>query len=178
MIHQLTGLSALRGGRLAEAQAANAKIRTLGTRNLVDAACKAGARRLIAQSIAWVYAPGPLPHREEDALDVPVDGPVPVTVQGIVALEGAVLSTSALEGVVLRYGHFYGPGTGNEAPGSQLPVHVDAAAYAALLAIERAPAGSTYNIAESNDVVSTERARVELGWDDSFRLTETRKPAP
>ena len=56
--------------RMAEGIARNARIRSEGTRNLVAAALAAGTRRLIAQSIAWAYAPGSKPHAEEDPLDM------------------------------------------------------------------------------------------------------------
>jgi nucleoside-diphosphate-sugar epimerase len=67
VIHQLTDLSEVRDPATRPAALArNARIRDEGTRNLVTAARQAGARRLIAQSIAWVYAPGPRPYREDD----------------------------------------------------------------------------------------------------------------
>jgi nucleoside-diphosphate-sugar epimerase len=112
VIHQLTGLSALKAGRVEEGVAENAHVRTVGTRNLVDAALAAGVRRMIAQSIAWVYAPGRVPHVESDPLNVAADGTTPVTVQGVVALENAVLKSPPLEPNVLRYGQLYAPGTG------------------------------------------------------------------
>jgi len=62
VIHQLTALPPrLDPALMDEALKANARIREEGTRNLVRAAQAAGSRRLIAQSIAWVYAPGPQP---------------------------------------------------------------------------------------------------------------------
>jgi hypothetical protein len=70
---------------------------------------------------------------------------------------------------VLRYGQFYGPGTWNAAQAGPLPVHVDAAARAAALAVETQYSG-IYNIAEENGLVSTEKARRELGWSADFRL--------
>jgi hypothetical protein len=57
---------------------------------------------------------------------------------GIVALERLTLSSPPIEGVVLRYGYLYGPGTGADLAGEAPPLHVDAAASAALLAIKRA----------------------------------------
>jgi len=74
------------------------------------------------------------------------------------------------EGVdcVLRYGQLYGPGTHAERPSNLAPLHVDAAAYAALLAVDRG--AGTYNIAEENPHVATERARRELDWRPEFRL--------
>ena len=77
--------------------------------------------------------------------------------------------TACLEGVVLRYGQFYGPGTWNTAQNGPLAVHIDAAAHAALLAVEAKHTG-IFNIAEENGLVSIERARCELGWSPAFRL--------
>jgi nucleoside-diphosphate-sugar epimerase len=58
VIHQLTDLALIRDpSRLAEALTRNARLRTEGTQNLVATALEAGTRRVIAQSIAWVYAP-------------------------------------------------------------------------------------------------------------------------
>jgi len=69
-----------------------------------------------------------------------------------------------LDGIVLRYGQLYGPGTGTDAPTGASPVHVDAAARAALLAIDRGARG-VYNVAEPNPHVRTDKARNALGWD-------------
>lgn len=170
VIHQLTDLPpGLDPARMAEAIGRNARLRDEGTRNLVAAAKAAGARRLIAQSIAWVYAPGPDPHGEDDPLDLQADGARAITVAGVVSLERQVLNAAPLEGVVLRYGQFYGPGTGFEAPRGSAPLHVDAAAHATLLAIDRARPG-IYNIAETDQLVSAAKARRELGWGPGFRL--------
>jgi nucleoside-diphosphate-sugar epimerase len=172
VMHQLTDLPpGLDPGRMAEAGPRNARIRSEGTQNLVGAARASGARRLIAQSIAWMYAPGPQPYTESDPLDVHAQGTRAVTVAGVVALERLTLSASPLDGVVLRYGHLYGPGTGvdrAEAPS----LHVDAAAAAALLAIEKARPG-IYNIAEPSGYLSVEKARRDLGFDPSFRLSQS-----
>jgi nucleoside-diphosphate-sugar epimerase len=169
VIHQLTDLPpGLEPGRMAEAGPRNARIRSEGTENLVRAALASGARRLIAQSIAWMYAPGRQPYTDADPLDIHAQGARATTVAGVVALERLALTSPPLEGVVLRYGHLYGPGTGAdraEAPS----LHVDAAAAAALLAIEKAYAG-VYNIAEPSGYLSTEKARRDLGFDPSFRL--------
>src|SRR6266704_2411531 len=130
---------------LPEALARNARIRSEGTRNLVAAAIEAGVRRLIAQSIAWVYAPGPEPHSEDDPLDIHAEGTRAVTVGGVVALERFTLGSPPLAGIVLRYGQLYGPGTGKDEPANSAPLHVDAAASAALLASRYARSG-TFNI--------------------------------
>ena len=165
VIHQLTDLTTTPGGDLDDAQLErNARLRTVGTRNLVAAAVAAGARRLIAQSIAWLYLPGPEPHTEDESI-VP-DDPAAMTTsrQGAIDLERAVLGSGALEGVVLRYGRLYGPGTWTDVPAEPPTVHVEDAARAAVLALDHGSPG-IYHIAESPGPVSVERARRELGWE-------------
>ncbi len=170
VIHQLTDLPKNLDPKLmGEAIVRNARIRAEGTRNLVRAANAAGSRRLVAQSIGWAYAPGPEPHVESDPLDAGAEGDRGITVRGVIALEDAVLRSPPLEGLVLRYGRFYGPGTHSDKPSNSAPVHVDAAAYAAVLAIDGGRPGA-YNIAQANPHMATEKARMELGWDPVFRL--------
>jgi nucleoside-diphosphate-sugar epimerase len=172
VMHQLTDLSfGFDADRVDETLRRNARIRTEGTRNLVAAATAAGARRLVAQSIAWAYAPGPMPHREDDPLDKGATGARAVTVDGVRVLEELTLNAPPLDGIVLRYGRFYGPGTGFDRPsGADTPyVHVDAAAHAALLAAGKAGRG-IFNIAEPGAYVSSEKAQREFGWDPGFRL--------
>ena len=133
-----------------------------------QAARQAGVRRAVAQSIAFIYAPAAGVRVESDPLDLAAEGVRRQTVEGIVALERAVLNTSGIDGVVLRYGYLYGPDTWYERPPKPPSVHVDAAAQAALLAITKG-AGS-YNIAEDDGAVSSEKARRELGFDAGFRM--------
>jgi hypothetical protein len=100
-IHQLTDLPpGLDPARMAAATANNARIRDEGTRNLVKAAIAAGARRLIAQSIAWAYAPGPKPYAEDDPLDAGAEGARAVSVGGIIALENWTLKSPPLAGII------------------------------------------------------------------------------
>jgi nucleoside-diphosphate-sugar epimerase len=170
VIHQLTDLPpGLDPNQMSDALPRNARIRDEGTRNLVRASIAVGVRRLVAQSIAWAYAPGAEPHAEGDPLDIEADGSRGVTVRGVAALENWTLKSPGLEGVVLRYGHLYGPGTHSSAPSNSAPLHVDAAAYAALLAIDHGGPG-VFNIAQPNAYVATEKARIELGWNADFRL--------
>lgn len=170
VIHQLTDLpQILDPARLAEALARNAHLRIEGTANLVAAAQAAGARRLIAQSIAFAYAGGPEPHGETDPLaSAEGEAPSAITARGVRALENAVLNAPGIEGVVLRYGRLYGPGTWNT-PNARAPLHVDAAAQAALLAVTRGTRG-VYNIAEDDGAVTIDKARKELGFDPAFRV--------
>ena len=73
------------------------------------------------------------------------------------------------QSIVLRYGHLYGPGTGTSSIPESPSLHVDAAASAALLAIEKERSG-IYNIADQNGYLSTAKARLDLGFDPEFRL--------
>ena len=170
VIHQLTDLATMREpGRLDDALRRNAELRETGTANLVAAARAAGVERMVAQSIGWIYRAGAEPHDEDAPLDVGAAGIAGVSVAGVVALEHAVLATPGLRGCVLRYGRLYGPGTGNDdARSVELPVHVEAAAWAAVLALEKEAVG-VYNVAEPNRHAKTEKAGRELGWLASLR---------
>ena len=169
VIHQLTDLPyAPNIPGYEEGLDRNARLRIDGTRNLVAAAKKAGVRRLITQSIAFVYAPGDGMRVESDPLDLAATGVRKRTVDGVVALEDATLQMP--EGIVLRYGLLFGPGTWFEREKRGKPgLHVDAAAQAALLAVTKGARG-IYNIAEDDGAISSEKAKRELGFDASFRI--------
>lgn len=142
VVHQLTALS---GGSPVD----NARVRRDGTRNLVDAARRAGVGRFVAQSISWAYAPGDLPADESTPLDLSAPEPRATTIGGVHALETAAAELP--DHVVLRYGTLYGPGTWYAPNGfiagrlrsGELPandavssfVHVEDAARAAVLAL-------------------------------------------
>jgi nucleoside-diphosphate-sugar epimerase len=168
VVHQLTDLPpGLDPGRMAEATTRNARIRDVGTRNLIDAAVRADAQRVVAQSIAFAYAGERLPHREEDALAVDAEGRAGVSARGVASLERQVLQ-APLTGIVLRYGRLYGPGTGFDVPAGCAPLHVDAAAKAAALAVAQGSSG-VYNVAEDDGTVTTDKARREFGWTADWR---------
>ena len=169
VIHQLTDLPAAPGTPGYEAGLErNARVRIEGTPNLVAAAKAAGVRRLLAQSIAFVYAPGAGARVEDDPLDVGATGSRKRTVEGVAALESATLEMP--EGIVLRYGLLYGPGTWFPDQKRGAPaLHVDAAAQAALLALARGTRG-IYNVAEDDGAVSSEKAKRDFGFDASFRI--------
>jgi nucleoside-diphosphate-sugar epimerase len=170
VIHQLTDLpKGLDPALMADATVRNARVRRIGTANLVDAALAAGARRMVAQSIAWTYAPGREPHGEDDPLDLGATGSRAVTVGGVAALEDLVLKAPPIAGIVLRYGYLYGPGTGAEVAKGPPSLHVDAAAHAAFLALDRGDAG-IFNVAEPSDRITTGKVRDQLGWSPDFRL--------
>jgi nucleoside-diphosphate-sugar epimerase len=166
VVHQLTDLAAGFG----RAQLlANSRLREVGTRNLVDAAVAAGARRIVAASGAWLYADGSQPHDEDDPLRSLREQPDDPVLPGVLALERAVLGTPGIEGVVLRYGFFHGPGTQNVEPAEPPTVHVADAARAAALAVTRGAPG-IYNVTDDRDPVALNvRARAALGWRPEWR---------
>jgi nucleoside-diphosphate-sugar epimerase len=169
VIHQLTDLPReFDEARIVASYANNARIRSEGTRNLIAAAQAAAARRLIVQSIAFGYAPGGEPHPETDPLNL-ADPARAVTIKGTADMEQQVLAAAGLDGVILRYGLLYGPGTWHDEAVRRPALHVDAAAHAALLALARGAAG-IYNVADDDGVVSIAKARTELGFDSQFRL--------
>jgi nucleoside-diphosphate-sugar epimerase len=162
VVHQLTDLPpGLDPTKMEEARARNARIRDEGTRNLIAAAVHAGVKKIVAQSIAFAYAPGPTPYTEESPLDE--------SARGVMSLERQVLE-APLTGIVLRYGKLYGPGTGFERPPIGGPLHIDAAADAACLALTLGTSG-IYNIAEDDGTVSSAKAIRELSWKSNARLT-------
>ncbi|HXR29151.1 MAG TPA: NAD(P)-dependent oxidoreductase [Solirubrobacteraceae bacterium] len=174
VIHQLTALPARIDPRRIERDfVLNDRLRGEGTRILVDAAQAAGATRVVAQSIAFVYEPGPRGtiHREQDPL---VRNPPPSfarSARAVAELEQSVLGAG---GVVLRYGYFYGPGSAISAAGSmgedvrrrRMPVvgrgagvwsfiHVDDAAAATVAALQ-AGSGGVYNIVDDEPAAVAE----------------------
>jgi nucleoside-diphosphate-sugar epimerase len=169
VVHQLTDLpQAFEPARMAEAVIRNARVRSEGTRNLVAAALAAGCDRMVAQSIAWAYAPGAKPWRETHPLDLGAEDPRGITVRGVATLEELTLATRGLRGTVLRYGQLYGPRTWTDVPKGSAPVHVEAAAWAALLALQRDAEG-IYNIAEDGPELDCGKARRDLGWHAGLR---------
>ena len=163
LVHQLTDLSATPNTpEFAAALERNARLRVEGTANLMAAARAAGVTRVIAQSVAFLYAAGDGPRTERDPVE-----PGGVSV-GALALERAVMGTPGIEGIVLRYGYFYGPVTWSESPRLRPALHIDAAAHAALLAVTRGVPG-IYNIADDDGAVSIDKARRELGFEPDVR---------
>jgi nucleoside-diphosphate-sugar epimerase len=116
VVNQLTDIpKALDPRRYAEQMAGLSRIRTEGYGNLVAAAQAAGARRIIAQSISFIYRPAPGLATEEDPLWTDAPEPMASTIRATQEGERLVLNAG---GLVLRYGWFYGPGTGFAADGA------------------------------------------------------------
>ncbi len=156
VIHQLTDLPfGLDPAQMEEGRIRNARIREIGTKNLVDAAVAACAGRMISQSIAWSYQAGDGPITE--------DTPLQEGATAIRTLESLTLSAPGIAGTVLRYGLLYGPGTGCDAPTGSTSLHVDDAASAALLAVQTAAIG-IFNVVEDSGPVSNAKAKSILGW--------------
>ena len=167
VVHELTSLPSRFDFRDPNLYDATNRVRTEGTRNLIDAARAAGARRLVAQSISFVYEPQGDWVKDEEA---PVMGNAPgafgAALEAMFDLERQVLGAEGLDGLVLRYGFFYGPGTAYAADGyyaeevrrRRFPVvgrgegtfsfvHVDDAASATIAAVERGTPG-IYNVCD------------------------------
>ena len=143
------------------------RIRTEGGGNLLTAAIGAGAKRFVTQSIAFLYAPeGPMVKDEEGRPWADAAPPFGDGVRAMVSHERAVLDAEGIDGLVLRYGWFYGPGTYYAADGSiaqmvrkrRFPVlggsdglfsfiHIEDAAGATVAACERGEPG-VYNVVD------------------------------
>jgi 2-alkyl-3-oxoalkanoate reductase len=143
------------------------RLRKEGTRNLVAAAEAAGARRIVAESVAFFYEPeGDWVKGEEAPLFRDPPGRFAAGRDALVSLERQVLEAEGPEGVVLRFGWFYGPGTYYDRGGSvadevekrRYPVigkgqgtfshiHVDDAAAAYVAALDRGSPG-VYNVVD------------------------------
>jgi len=157
IIHQLTSFGATARDPFAETN----RLRIEGTGNLVAAARAGGARRFIAQSISFLCTPtGDGLSGENTPLYIDAPEAFRPLVQAVAELERQTLSSDGMEGIVLRYGHFYGPGTfyaldgpiAASARNGQMPiigdgtgtysfVHVDDAAAATLQALTRGAPG-------------------------------------
>jgi nucleoside-diphosphate-sugar epimerase len=114
IVHQLTAIPhALDMRHFARDFAQTNRLRTEGTDHLLAAGRAVGARRFVAQSYApaiYARAGGPV-KSEDDPLEESPPDQVRATVDAIRHVERAVTGASWTEGVALRYGAFYGPGT-------------------------------------------------------------------
>ena len=120
IVHQLTALAGVGMRNLKRGAALTNRLRTEGTDHLLSAGHAVGARRFVAQSnFASYERTGGAVKSEEDPLDPAPPGKLREGLAAIRHLERAVLDARWTEGIVLRYGGFYGPGT-NMAPGGEL----------------------------------------------------------
>jgi nucleoside-diphosphate-sugar epimerase len=197
IVHQLTALSdSIDLRHFAESFAQTNRLRTEGTDILLSAARAVGTRRFVAQSFAgWPAARTGGPVKTED--DPPDENPpaaVRPTLEAILYLERAVTGAVPIEGLALRYGGFYGPGTSLELDppggehveairGRKFPIvgggngissfiHIEDAAEATAIAVERGAPG-VYNVVDDNPSAVRDwlpEAARELGAKRPFRV--------
>jgi len=158
VIHQLTALPKA-GPRRASDLEPTSRLRDEGTRNLLRAAVAAGARRIIGGS----FAPLGAAPAGQDPMMAPA-------VEAVRSMESQILDAARrghIEGIVLRYGLFYGPGNPPteemialvrrrrvpvvRGDRGQLPyIHLDDAVAATVAALERGSSGSAYDIVDDH----------------------------
>jgi nucleoside-diphosphate-sugar epimerase len=177
IVHELTALSGSLDLRHFDRDfAATNRLRTEGTDHLLAAGRAVGIRRFVAQSYAgWSFARSGGPVKtEDDPLDPSPADPMRRTLDAIRYLEAAVVDAEWTEGVVLRYGGFYGPGTSLAADGEHAElirrrrfpvvgggagiwsfVHIEDAAEATVAAVERGRRG-IYNIVDDEPAAVAE----------------------
>ena len=169
IIHQLTAIGALDMRRFDRGFAPTNRLRTEGTDYLLSAGQAVGVRRFVAQSYFASYArTGAAVKSEEDPFDPSPAREMRETLAAIRHLEEAVLGARWTEGIVLRYGGFYGPGT-SIAPGGEQSelvrkrkfplvgdgggvwsfIHVADAAEATVAAVEHGSRG-IYNVVDDD----------------------------
>ena len=200
LVHQLTALPDRLDFRNKSLYDATNRVRSEGTRILLDAARKAGARRMVAQSIAFIYEPRGDWVKDEDApLMKDAPGPFSEAARVVSEMEQAVVGADGLDGLVLRYGFFYGPGTYYASDGSSRAgcaqaaaarssararepsrfIHVDDAADATVAAVERGAPG-IYNVVDDEPAPFSEWLPVyaeALGAKKPFRVPDVASQA-
>jgi nucleoside-diphosphate-sugar epimerase len=175
IVHELTSLPDRLDFRQEGIYEPTNRVRTEGTRNLIDAGGAAGTRRFVCQSIAFAYRlDGARVKTEEDALMDDAPGQFGSGIRALREMEAMVLSADGLEALVLRYGFFYGPGTYYADDGTttadarrrRMPIvgkgtgifsfiHVDDAADATVAAVERGAPG-VYNVSDDEPAPMSE----------------------
>ena len=170
IIHQLTAISSFDIRNFDRSFALTNRLRSEGTDHLLAAGRAVGVGRFVAQSYAaWPYVRtgGPI-KTEEDPLDPTPARNMRESMRAIRHLEAAVTGADWTEGIVLRYGGFYGPGTSMSRGGEQFEmirkrkfpvvgdgagvwsfVHIADAAEATVAAVERGRRG-IYNIVDDD----------------------------
>jgi nucleoside-diphosphate-sugar epimerase len=174
VVHQLTALAGLGLERnFDKAFAMTNRLRTEGTDHLIAAARAAGARRLVWQSYAgWPYArEGSKVKTEDDPLDPEPPADARESLAAIRYLEAAVMDARDMEGFVLRYGGFYGPGTSIDAGGGHLE----------LIRKRRFPLGDggtgVWSFVHIDDAAAATAAAIEGGSPDIYNVVDD-EPAP
>lgn len=175
IVHQLTAIGAVDTRHMERSFALTNRLRTEGTDHLLSAGQAVGAQRFVAQSNIMAYGRTGGPVKAEGDPDdrAPTAGVRP-GLEAIEHLEAAVLGAAWAEGIVLRYGWFYGPGTSIARGSEQVEmvrrrkfpvvgdggavwswIHVADAAAATVAAIERGARG-TYNVVDDDPATVAE----------------------
>jgi nucleoside-diphosphate-sugar epimerase len=173
IVHQLTAIpDSLDFRHFDRDFAPTNRLRTEGTDHLLAAGRAVGVRRFVAQSFEpWLYErTGGMVKDESDPIDTSPPERVRTTLEALRYLEDAVLGADWTEGIVLRYGGFYGPGTGiglkpqgemlemirkrkvpivGNGAGVWSFIHIEDAAAATVAAIEHGPPGA-YNVVDDD----------------------------
>jgi nucleoside-diphosphate-sugar epimerase len=170
IVHQLTAISTLNMRHFDRDFAMTNRLRTAGTDHLLSAGQAVGVKRFVAQSYgAWWYArSGGRVKSEADPLDPTPARETRESMAAVQHLEEAVLGAQWTEGIVLRYGYFYGPGTSMQPGGPEFEmvrkrkfpmvgdgggvvsfIHIADAAEATVAAIERGGHG-VYNVVDDD----------------------------
>jgi len=156
VVHELTALPKTGVSRASELEPTN-RLRVDGTRNLLDAAIAAGAKRFLAGSFAMLAPRG--------SVSPDAENPAAAAIRSMETQVVDASAKGAIDGIVLRYGLFYGPDVPStvnmiesvrkrrlpivRGDAGEMPlIHVDDAVAATVLALDRAPAGSTYEIVD------------------------------
>ena len=175
VIHQLTAMPTRLDWGNSDLFKEHNRVRTEGARILLDAALTSGAHRIVAQSIAFAYAPtGDFVKDEDAALFTDAPPPLGGAIAAVAEVEQLITGSGGIEGLVLRYGMLYGPGTYHDRLGStaadiiaaRVPryegatglyswLHVDDAASAAVAALERGAPG-IYNVVDDEPAAQPE----------------------
>ncbi len=177
IIHELTALSSLDLRKFERSFALTDRLRTEGTDHLLSAGRAVGVERFVAQSYAgWPYSRDGAPAKsEEDPLDPAPAAAMRISHAAIRYLEAAVTGAEWTEGIALRYGGFYGPGTGFSLPDGEMVelirerkvpvigngagvwsfIHIDDAATATVAAVEHGRRG-IYNVVDDEPAPAAE----------------------
>ena len=192
VVHELTAIEGLNPKHFDRDFAPTSRLRTEGTDHLLSAAQAVGVERFVAQSHILTYArTGDAVKSEDDPVDTSPAREMRNAAAAIRHLEDAVLGATWRDGVVLRYGHFYGPGTSMASDGQMAEmvrerkfplvkpgsgvwsfIHVADAADATIAALEHASRG-IYNVVDDDPATVAEWLPAfarELGAKEPMRV--------
>jgi nucleoside-diphosphate-sugar epimerase len=175
VVHELTAIADSPNMRhLDREMAVTNRLRTEGTDHLLAAAHAVGAKRFVAQSFAgWPFArEGGAVKSEDAALDPDPPAALRPTLEAIRHVEAAVTGADWIEGVVLRYGGFYGPGTSFSLPGGELVEAIRKRKFPLV-----GDASGVWSFVHIADAASATVAAVEHGTRGIYQVVDD-EPAP